>query len=220
MRIIALFLFALALALAAGCAPAPALPPSPSAVPGAATTAPLNLWDWEREGADTPELATVLAGLETPEAIASWLQTNVEWRDDFDTRRFMAPASTVKERRTVCTGFARFWIRALARLGIKAEFLAVWSPEGAHAVAVARINGQFRLFSNQYYYGAPDQALGYDRDQAFAAAASEFYGQRWNTLEWWLTTGQRLDRTDVTRAIAPLAPLTPAAGRNLFTIKR
>lgn len=218
MRIIALLFFALALV---GCAPSlTALPTSPSAVPGAATSWPLNPWDWEKDGADTPELAAVLAGLETPEAIAAWLQANVEWRDDFDTRRFMSPAATVREKRTVCTGFARFWIRALARIGIKAEFLAVWSPEGAHAVAVARINGQFRLFSNQYYYGAPDQALGYDRDQAFAAAASEFYGQRWNTLEWWLPTGQRLDRTDVMRAAAPLAPLAPAAGRNLFTIKR
>lgn len=218
MRIVAPLVLALALV---GCAPAPSTPAAaalPTLAPGLSTLP--STWLWPQQGAPSPELAAALDGRTTPEAIAAWLQANAEWRDDYDTGRFLSPAEVVRDKRAVCSGFARFWVYALARLGIRAEFVAFWGPASAHAVAVFRApDGRYRLASNQFYYSALDLDPGNrGRDAALDAAGMEFYGDQVGDLLVFSDSGQVMQRKQSVKAQA--VPLAAPAGRGLFSVRR
>lgn len=206
-----------------GCVPAPSVPATAStslSPPGFSLLT--HGWDWPKQGAPSPELDQLAGSLTSPKAIADWLMREVEWRDDYDTATFLPPAAVVEARRTVCTGFARFWVYMLARQGIKADFVAFWSQSSAHAVAVFRdASGRYRMGSNQNFYEATDLDPGNQgREAALIAAATEFYGAKgWSRVQVYSEHGVILQQVD--NALAEAAPLAPAApGRNLFSVRR
>ena len=176
---------------------------------------------WTKQGPPTGELKTVLDALVTPEDISEHLLKNYPWQDDYDTMRFLSPAELVAQKRGVCSAFARFWTFALAKQRTRAEFVAVWGPQSAHAYAIFRgDDGQWRLVSNQYLYRAP---LGYERDQALAAGNVEFYGNSWSEAQLFDPDSgqvrQVFTNPNAPKTLLPLAVETPA-GKNLFTVKR
>ncbi len=202
-----------------GTAPILDLGPAPDLTPGKSLI--VTPFTWPRQGPPDGELAQVLEKLTTPQAIADHLTASYPWQDDYDTSRFLAPAELVAQRRGVCTAFARFWCRALAAQGIRAEFVSFWGPSSAHAVAIFRdpITGHWRLASNQALY---NNDLGLERDGALAGAAAEFYGAGWgDLLVFDADSGavrQRMRNANATTA--PLAAPSLIPGRNLFTVRR
>ncbi len=219
MRLFILLATASAMALGA-CTPGSQgyLEPGPALPPG--QTLLLSPWRWSRQGPPAGEFARLRTELRTPEAIAAWLKVNTEWRDDYDTSRFLSASELIEQKRGVCTAFARTWAELLAAQQKRAVFVAVWGPESAHAYTIFRDGDRWRLCSNQYLY---ENDLGVERDAAIAAANAEFYGSGgWSEYQVFdLASGavvQRVQNAVVPRP--PLAPEVPRPDRNLFTVRR
>lgn len=177
-----------------------------------------NLWAWDRQQTPSDALVAILDREKTPPALASFMQSSYEWRDDYDTGRFLSPDELVSQRYGVCSAFARFWTFALGRLGYKADFVAFWGPSSAHAIAVFRdAGGTYRLASNQFFYDSLD--LGHERDAAIVRAAQEFYGSQWSVILVFDPEGGVIRQKIVNEALAA-APMTPPQGRGVFAIKR
>jgi hypothetical protein len=215
----ALLAGSLAACVPAGTAPVLDLGPAPSLTPGQSLiTIP---WSWPAQGPPEGELAKLLGTFKSPAAIASHLQAAYPWQDDYDTSRFLTPAELVKQRRGVCTAFARFWTFALQAQGIRSDFIATWGPSSAHAYAIFRdpATSRWKLASNQYLY---ELDLGLERDGAIASAAAEFYGSGgWGESLIFDPDSGKVRQRMKNASAAPMAPLAPAVpGRNLFTVKR
>lgn len=193
----------------------------PLIAPGSSTLT--HPWKWTPEGASSAELKTTIDNLKTPEQISVFLQNNITWKEDYDTSEFLSPNQVVADKRTVCTGFARFWQYALAKNGYNSHFVAVWGPTSAHAFVVFKFEGQWRLASNQYYYNRPEQKLGTIGEDYLETAAQkgsiEFYGAGWRMFEIYDANGNITDRKENSTAPTLITPGT-IPGRNLFSIKR
>lgn len=180
-------------------------------------------WKWTNNGLPSQELTNVTDGLKSPEQIADYLQKNVSWLDNYDTTEFLSPNQVIADKRTVCTGFARFWNYSLARNGYTSHFIAVWGPNSAHAFTVFQYQGNWRLGSNQYYYGAFDKNLGVvGKDYLETAAingAIEFYGKYWQRIQIFTESGHIIQ--EINNTVASAAPMTPGSEtRTVFNIKR
>lgn len=204
-----------------GCSPPPptvtptSTPTPPAITPGTSTFRHSFTWETAQ---DTPELVATLADKPTPQALQTYLAASVVWKDDYSTGTFLSPASVIRDGRTVCTGFARLWQRWAAGRGLRADFVAFWGPGSAHAVAVGRLDGRWRLMSNQFYYSDLDlDPANEGRQSAFIRAASEFYGDAWTLIQVYAEGGQILQQ--ITNDKAPAASI-PLSGPRLFTIKR
>lgn len=219
MRLFILLATAAAMAMG-GCTPGNHgyLDPGPGLPPGQTLVA--SPWRWPRQGPPAGEFARLRVALRTPDDIAAWLEHNTEWRDDYDTSRFLTASELIEQKRGVCTAFARAWAELLAAQQKRAVFVAVWGPESAHAYTIFRDGDRWRLCSNQYLY---ENDLGVERDAAIATANAEFYGSGgWSEYQIFdVASGavvQRV-RNDVA-PVLPLAPEAPQPRRNLFTVRR
>lgn len=142
-------------------------------------------WNWIVQGAPNAELLAADAEITTIDGIDDYMKRHgFVWKDDYDISDFRSPNDVAKLRSTVCTGYARFWIYELNRFGVKAEFVAIYTNDRAHAVAIYRDpkTDRYKLTSNQFAYDTLD--LGPDFIAALTRTAQEFYPKTEYTAGW------------------------------------
>lgn len=154
-------------------------------------------WQWPPVRA-TPQLQAALAPLHSPAATARYLKRDFTFSENYNLACFLSPDEFVATRRGACTAYARFWLSALARMGLEGHFVAIWGPTESHAVAIFRdAQGTYRLASNDRY----DPGLDLDpRHQGLEAAseraAREFFGDQWRTILFFDQQGRISGRVD------------------------
>lgn len=138
------------------------------------------IWNHQLEPSD--HLTKIMAKLNSPEDISRHLlKSGYSWKRNYNIKQFLSPEELVANKGGVCSAFGRFWIFALANIGIKSDLVAIYSNKSAHAIIVFRCprTNRYRLTSNQYLYIVD---LGEDRDEAIKKAADEFYSN-WLAIE-------------------------------------
>lgn len=204
---------------AASTTPSPEAFASPLVAPGGSLID--TPWRWNDQRTPSEALSAAIIDADNPESFQAYLLANVAWRDDYDIAHFLSPNEVVEAGRTVCTGFARTWQAYLgSKFGIRAEFVAFYGPQSAHAVTVFRApDGRFRLTSNQFYYKGLDlDPANEGRDAAIVRSAAEFYGAQWSSIEVY-DEGGVIRQKLTNQALVP-APTAQAAGRNVFSVRR
>lgn len=186
-------------------APTPVVISTPTPIPSPVVT-PIMVpgygiktqWKWTASGIPSDKLKTLSSGFKTPRDISLWLFANHEWDDTYDYTEFISPNQFADGHKSVCTGFARFWIYNLAQQGVHADFVTMYGPNFAHAVAVFRspIDGRYHMGSNQSYYGDANQDLDKNnegRDNAIINSAKFFLNDSWNTIEVYDENGRIIE---------------------------
>lgn len=184
-------------------------------------------WIWTPQDLATTELADEISALKTPGDIQNLFFDKYVWKDDYDIREFLSPNTFNARKKGVCSAFARYWQFALSKQGVKADFIAFWSPQFAHAVCVFRgkdTDGNIGWFmgSNRSLVNEPKQDLnegnpGIDgRANAWIGAAQFFVGDTWTKIEVYDENGKIIWRK--LNEKNPKEELTPGnSSKNIFS---
>lgn len=197
--------------------PPPSPVPSANAIaafgPGQRTITNPHLWNTK---VISPEVTALFRSFKTPDDVSSWMLSNLEWRDDYDTTYFLASQEVFDSKRAVCSGLARFSRDALSVQGYAPKLIAFWGTDSAHAVTIfPDETGRYRLFSNQYY--TPKNDLGYTLDQALVKAAEAFYGSSWRRIDVYEDGGIVTQRVTNEKLAGPI-PANGVTSRNIFRL--
>lgn len=157
-----------------GCAqPTQTYVPKP-APPGTSTIK--SPWIWPIQQEPSEKLKPILEANKTPETMSEYLQKNIPWVERTDGNIFSSPNQFLDRGTGICSDFARLWQYNFNRNGKFSFFVATWAKDSAHAYTIVKMDNQYHLASNQWYYPEDLNKSGEGVRSVLVNAAEFFYG--------------------------------------------